>query len=162
MARVLAAIGTGPEGEAGTWATIDGRFRVGALTGRWVKTTAAYIGEGAREAARRARIETIHSELVFLQGELSMLAELVGAVAARREVLDAEVADVPDETALTRAHARVAAAAESLRRTGERQEERAAAPSGGDRPERGGGGGTRPDRRGLEDAVRRGRADGGT
>ncbi|MEW1583542.1 TIGR02680 family protein [Streptomyces microflavus] len=127
VARVLAAIGTGPEGEAGTWATIDGRFRVGALTGRWVKTTAAYIGEGAREAARRARIETIHSELVFLQGELSTLAELVGAVAARREVLDAEVADVPDETALTRAHARVAAAAESLRRTGERQEERAAA-----------------------------------
>ncbi|WP_371534999.1 TIGR02680 family protein [Streptomyces sp. NBC_00466] len=131
VARVLAAIGAGgeagPEDEAASWAAVDGRFRVGALTGRWAKATAAYIGEGAREAARRARLETIHGELVVLQGELSTLAELAGAVAARREVLDAEVADVPDEMALTRAHARVAAAAESLRRTGERQEERAAA-----------------------------------
>ncbi|MFF9351226.1 hypothetical protein [Streptomyces sp. NPDC014734] len=137
VARVLAAIGAGavgaeqggagPAGEAGTWVAVDGRFRVGALTGRWAKATAEYIGEGAREAARRARIETITGELNLLQGELTTLAELLGALAARREVLDAEVADVPDETALTRAHARVAAAAQSLRRAGGRREERAAA-----------------------------------
>ncbi|ROQ76723.1 uncharacterized protein (TIGR02680 family) [Streptomyces sp. CEV 2-1] len=145
VARLLAVIGAGgeagalpgeqggaggeagPEGEAGTWAAVDGRFRVGALTGRWAKATAEYIGEGAREAARRARIEVIHGELDVLQGELASLADLAATVAARRGVLDTEVADVPDETALTRAHARVAAAAESLRRTGERREERAAA-----------------------------------
>ncbi|MEV5200297.1 TIGR02680 family protein [Streptomyces sp. NPDC053720] len=137
VARVLAAIGAGavgaeqggagPAGEAGTWVAVDGRFRVGALTGRWAKATAEYIGEGAREAARRARIETITGELNLLKGELTTLAELLGALVARREVLDAEVADVPDETALTRAHARVAAAAQSLRRAGGRYEERAGA-----------------------------------
>ncbi|MFG2216772.1 TIGR02680 family protein [Streptomyces sp. NPDC048685] len=145
VARLLAAIGAGreagtvggeqggasgeagPEGEAGTWAAVDGRFRVGALTGRWGKATAEYIGEGAREAARRSRMDVIRSELDVVQGELETLAELADTVAARRGVLDAEVADVPDETALTRAHARVAAAADYLRRTGERREERAAA-----------------------------------
>lgn len=142
VARLLAAIGAGreagavdggaggeagPGDEAGTWAAVDGRFRIGALTGRWAKVTAEYIGEGAREAARRSRMAVIRSELGLLRGELETLADLAGTVAARRGVLDAEVADVPDETALTRAHARVAAAAESLRRTGERREERAAA-----------------------------------
>ncbi|WP_326700374.1 TIGR02680 family protein [Streptomyces sp. NBC_01754] len=136
VARLLAAIGTGREAgttdaeagaEAGTWAAVDGRFRVGALTGRWTKATAEYIGEGAREAARRSRIDAIRSELDVIQGELAILAERAATLAARRGVLDAEMADVPDETALTRAHARAAAAAESLRRTGERREERAAA-----------------------------------
>ncbi|MDJ0465374.1 TIGR02680 family protein [Streptomyces sp. H27-C3] len=135
VARLLAAIGAGsagavadaPGGEAGTWAAVDGRFRVGALTGRWAKTTAEYIGEGAREAARRSRIAAIRAELDLLQGELATIAELAATVAARRRVLDAEVADVPDESALNRAHARVAAAAEALHRTGERRDERAAA-----------------------------------
>uniref|UniRef100_A0AAU2VKG4 TIGR02680 family protein n=1 Tax=Streptomyces sp. NBC_00008 TaxID=2903610 RepID=A0AAU2VKG4_9ACTN len=127
VARLLAAIGAGPEGTAGTWAAVDGRFRAGALTGRWAKATAEFIGEGAREAARRSRMGVIRGELDVLEGELHALAELAGTLAARRGVLDAEVADVPDETALTRAHARVAAAAESLRRAGERCEERAAA-----------------------------------
>ncbi|MBO0913697.1 TIGR02680 family protein [Streptomyces laculatispora] len=132
VARLLAAIGAGREagaagGEAGTWAAVDGCFRVGALTGQWAKAGAEYIGEGAREAARRTRIEVIHRELDVIQGELETLVDLAGTVAARRRVLDAEVADVPDETALARAHARVAAAAESLRRAGERREERAAA-----------------------------------
>ncbi|MFI6944518.1 TIGR02680 family protein [Streptomyces sp. NPDC050422] len=141
VARLLASIGTGreagavgagqggagPENEAASWAAVDGRFRVGALTGRWAKAAAEYIGEGAREAARRTRIGVIEAELGVIQGELETLAELAATVAARRRVLDAEVADVPDETALTRAHARAAAAADSLRRTGERREERAAA-----------------------------------
>ncbi|MEV3929712.1 TIGR02680 family protein [Streptomyces sp. NPDC049944] len=136
VARLLAAIGAGREagavateadGEAGTWAAVDGRFRVGALTGRWAKAGAEYIGEGAREAARRTRIDVIHRALDVLQGELEALVDLAGTMAARRGVLDTEVADVPDETALTRAHARVAAAADSLRRAGERREERAAA-----------------------------------
>lgn len=141
VARLLAAIGAGPEagaaggeqtgtgpaGGAGTWAAVDGRFRIGALTGRWGKSAAEYIGEGAREAARRTRIHVIRGELDVLQGELADLAELIATLAARREVLEAELAGVPDETALTRAHARVAAAAESLRRTVERCEERSAA-----------------------------------
>lgn len=61
-------------------------------------------------------------------GRLKTLAEpTAAAVASCRRVLDAEVEDVPDETALTCTRARVAAAAKALRRTGERREKRAAA-----------------------------------
>ncbi|MFI1304957.1 TIGR02680 family protein [Streptomyces sioyaensis] len=135
VARLLAAIGAGragsvadePGGEAGTWAAVDGRFRVGAVTGRWAKATAEYIGEGAREAARRSRIAAIGAELDVLQQESVAVADRAATVAARRRVLDAEVADVPDEGALARAHARVAAAGESLHRISIRREERVAA-----------------------------------
>lgn len=134
VARLLAAIGAGPVGavadepmgEPGTWAAVDGSFRVGALTGRWAKATAEYIGEGAREAARRSRTAAVRSELALLQEESEAVAELSAAVAARRDVLDAELSDVPDEGALARVHARVTALADSLRRISTRREERAA------------------------------------
>ena len=55
---VLRAIGRdpGPAGAGGTWVTTDGRWSNGVLSGAWRKDQAGYIGEGAREAARRARI----------------------------------------------------------------------------------------------------------
>ncbi|AZS74584.1 TIGR02680 family protein [Streptomyces lydicus] len=142
VARMLAAIGAGrvdavaggPGGQAGTWeagdgtwAAVDGSFRIGAVTGRWAKAAAEYIGDGAREAARRSRIAALRAELLLIEGELTAVAELADTVTARRGVLDAEVAEVPDEGALARAHARVTAAAESLHRISARREERAAA-----------------------------------
>ncbi len=60
--RLLAAIGLDSEGGAGTWVAADGRYRVGALTGTWAKPAAAYIGEGARETARRARVAVLGVE----------------------------------------------------------------------------------------------------
>jgi uncharacterized protein (TIGR02680 family) len=54
VSAVLAAIGLGAAD--GTWVSTDGRWANGVLTGRWRKEAAGYIGEGAREAARRARI----------------------------------------------------------------------------------------------------------
>ncbi|MDF9816162.1 TIGR02680 family protein [Streptomyces sp. SPB162] len=127
VVRLLAAIGTRAESGAGTWAVPDGRFRVGTLTGRWAKTTAEYIGEGAREAARRARIAVLNAELEQLQQEAHTVTARSEAVSARRRTLDAELAEVPDESALTRAHAHVIAAAEPVRRGRMRREERAAA-----------------------------------
>ncbi|MFF7851069.1 TIGR02680 family protein [Streptomyces sp. NPDC007910] len=126
VARLLAAIGTSGDGGAGTWAGPDGRFRVGALTGRWAKPVAEYIGEGAREAARRSRISALHKELHLLQQESDRVAVQSEQVAARRRTVDAELAGVPDESPLTRAHAQVTAAAEAVRRNRLRREERAA------------------------------------
>lgn len=126
VARLLAAIGGAADGEAGTWAAPDGRFRVGALTGRWTKPAAEYIGEGARETARRARIAALRTELDVLQGELDAVTTALDAVAVRRRTLDAELAAVTDEHTLTQAHAQVAAAAETVRRARTRREERAA------------------------------------
>lgn len=127
VARLLAAVGAGADSPAGTWVTGDGRFRVGALTGRWAKPAAEYIGEGAREAARRARIAELGTELAALQGEVDTVMARAEEIATRRRTLDAELADVPDDTPLTQAHADATAAAGTARRARERREERAAA-----------------------------------
>ncbi|MYY07654.1 TIGR02680 family protein [Streptomyces sp. SID4919] len=126
VARLLAAIGAGGDGGTDTWAGPDGRFRVGPLTGRWAKPAAEYVGEGAREAARRTRIATLRAELGGLRLESDTLVARSERVAARRRTLDAELAGVPEESPLTRAHAQVTAAVEAVRRTRSRREERAA------------------------------------
>ncbi|MFC5724455.1 TIGR02680 family protein [Streptomyces gamaensis] len=126
VARLLTAVGLGAGSGADTWAAADGRFRVGALTGRWAKSCAEYVGEGAREEARRSRIAALHSELASLQEELAATADRTEAVAARRRALDAELAAVPDDAPLRQAYARVAAAADTVRRDRARRDGRAA------------------------------------
>ncbi|MDT3725699.1 TIGR02680 family protein [Streptomyces sp. DSM 41972] len=138
VARLLASIGlvagdADGSGEAAwgtgghdTWVCADGRFRVGALVGSWAKDSAQYVGEGAREQARRVRIGELRAELDDLTAERDRLAEESRTVAARRAVLDAELAALPDDDGLRRAHARVTAATEAVRRARARREERAA------------------------------------
>ncbi|MET9879826.1 TIGR02680 family protein [Actinacidiphila glaucinigra] len=129
VARLLAAIGYGPRDtgpDTVTWVHADGRFRVGALTGRWTKPEAEYIGEGAREEARRARIAALRAELAVLAGEAETVAAEAESVATRHRTLDAELAAVPDDTALRQAHARLDAAARQSGRAEQRRQERAA------------------------------------
>ncbi|MER7466949.1 TIGR02680 family protein [Streptomyces sp. NPDC097981] len=116
--------GTGPAD--GTWVARDGRHRVGVLTGRWAKPAAEYIGEGAREAARRARIAALRAELSLLRQESAAAAAQAQALATRRRTLDTELAAVPDDAPLIRAHAGAAAAADTVRRARTRCDERAA------------------------------------
>lgn len=116
--------GTG--GRGGTWVAADGRHRVGVLAGRWAKPAAEYIGEGAREAARRTRVAALRGELSLLQKESSEADAQARALAARRRTLDTELATVPDEAPLIRAHADAAAAAETVRRVRSRRDERTA------------------------------------
>ncbi|MGI5516711.1 TIGR02680 family protein [Streptomyces sp. CA-106131] len=123
---LLAAIGLGSGEGAGTWVAADGRFRVGALTGTWAKPAAAYIGEGAREAARRSRVAALGIELASLRQESEAVATRSEAIAGRRRTLDTELASVPDESPLTRAHALVSAAADTVCKARRRREERAA------------------------------------
>ncbi len=140
VARLLASIGLAAghaeslgeaaSWEAGghdTWVCADGRFRVGALTGSWAKDSAQYVGEGAREQARRVRIGELRAEVGGLTAERERLAEESRAVAGRRAVLDAELAALPDDDDLRHAHARVTAATEAVRRARARRDERAAA-----------------------------------
>ncbi|QIS70967.1 TIGR02680 family protein [Streptomyces sp. DSM 40868] len=148
VARVLAGVGLGPGrgparswgsprasaaergGEAGsggdTWVGVDGRFRVGALTGSWSKPAAEYVGEGAREEARRARIAALRTELAACAEDMARLDTERAAVARRRGTLDAELAGVPDDATLRRAHALAAAAADAAHRARSRRDERAA------------------------------------
>ncbi|TDC05274.1 TIGR02680 family protein, partial [Streptomyces sp. 8K308] len=125
VARLLAAIGLGPDTGADTWVATDGRFRVGALAGRWAKPAAAHVGEGAREAARRARVDALHTELATLRVESAAVDAEAETVAARRRTLDAELAAVPDDAPLRQAHAHAAAAAETAHRATARRQARA-------------------------------------
>ncbi|MDK1476376.1 TIGR02680 family protein [Streptomyces sp. 549] len=138
VARLLASIGlAGSNGdrpgettwEAGgldTWVGADGRFRVGALTGSWAKDSAQYVGEGAREQARRTRIGELRTEIAALTAQRKQLAEESSAVAERRAVLDAEFAAVPGDDHLRHAHAQVTAATDATHRARARQDERSA------------------------------------
>lgn len=114
-----------PRPAADTWVAADGRYRIGALTGRWGKPAAEHVGEGAREAARRLRIAALHDELGRLQQQWNDLDAQTRTLAARRLVLDAELAAVPDEDPLTRAHARAAATADTVRHVRNRRADRA-------------------------------------
>ncbi|MFG2389835.1 TIGR02680 family protein [Streptomyces lavendulae] len=121
--------GAGPsakEATDGTWVAPDGRHRVGVLTGRWAKPAAEYIGEGAREAARRTRITALRAELFRLQQESADADAQAQALATRRRTLDTELAGVPEDAPLIRAHADTAAATDTVRRARARRDERAA------------------------------------
>ncbi|MEU8870791.1 TIGR02680 family protein [Streptomyces javensis] len=135
VSALLAAIGLGDTGAPGTWVAADGHFRIGALTGSWSKEAAVYVGEGAREEARRARIATLRGELDALAADTARREAERAAVAARRRTLDAELAAVPDDAPLRHAHAVAAAAADAAHRARARQEERAAELTGAARRE---------------------------
>ncbi|MGW2643506.1 TIGR02680 family protein [Streptomyces sp. NPDC001393] len=136
VARLLTGVGLGSgwgsprssEVESGgdTWVSADGRFRVGALTGSWSKQVAVYVGEGAREEARRARITALHGELAAYTEDLARLDAERATVARRRGTLDAELTGLPDDAALRHAHALAAAASDTAHRARVRRDERAA------------------------------------
>lgn len=110
VAGVLAAIGLGDGGD-GTWVDATGRFRIGVLTGAWSKPAAEYVGRGAREAARRARLATLQGEARLVAAERAGIAEEERLLGERRETLAAEIDGLPADTDLREAHATVAALA---------------------------------------------------
>ncbi|WP_225730446.1 MULTISPECIES: TIGR02680 family protein [unclassified Nocardia] len=104
----LGAIGFGRD-SATTWVDTDGSFRIGVLRGSWHKAAAAYIGEGARETARRARLERLNAELQQVEARLETLAATAIELADRQEAIFAEQRRHPADTALRDAHSRVTA-----------------------------------------------------
>ncbi|WP_327289985.1 TIGR02680 family protein [Streptomyces sp. NBC_01198] len=126
IARVLAGIGLLAPGDelpgTGTWLAFDGRFRLGALTGAWSKPAAEYLGEGAREQARRARLALVEAEIARLEGTFTELAARGESLEADYRVLAAEQAALPDDAALRDAHAAVSAAHREYTRATQRRE----------------------------------------
>ncbi|MFC5232357.1 TIGR02680 family protein [Pseudonocardia zijingensis] len=85
VAGVLARVALGPDGEPhdGAAVAVDGRWRLGPLTGRAVKPAAQYIGATARAAERARRI----AELDALIAEHTRARET--AAAAEQTAVDA-------------------------------------------------------------------------
>jgi uncharacterized protein (TIGR02680 family) len=100
---LLAAIGLGGQSGAMAWADVNGRFGNGVLTGQWRKDAAVHIGEGAREAARQARL----AELTILIGQATSLiedlADRLEETGHRRVMLNAEAEGVPGDHELREA-----------------------------------------------------------
>jgi uncharacterized protein (TIGR02680 family) len=103
----LSAIGLG-EGTGTTWVTTGGRWANGVLAGAWHKDAAGYIGEGARETARRDRIARLSAELDEANAETAALGEALGKLDGRRDQLTAEHRAIPPDTAVHEAHTRAA------------------------------------------------------
>lgn len=123
VSAVLASIGLGEGGTepAGdVWVTVGGRFRLGVLDGAWRKPAAEYIGAGAREATRRAKLAELRAELSTVESELTAIDAGRARLARRREALAGELAGMPDGTPLREAHAAVRALAEEASRLDER------------------------------------------
>lgn len=120
---VLAAIGLGSGTKHHTWVAADGRYRIGALTGSWAKPAARFIGEGAREAARRARLAELAGRREELIRAVDGLDEQRGSLRARLATLADEQDTQPHDHELRAAHSRVTHQTEAARRAAERRAE---------------------------------------
>jgi len=103
----LSAIGLG-EGTGTTWVTSGGRWANGVLAGAWHKDAAGYIGEGARETARRDRIARLSVELAEANAGIAALDEALGKLDGRKDQLAAEHRAVPPDAGVREAHTKAA------------------------------------------------------
>ncbi|MFC6428417.1 TIGR02680 family protein [Nocardiopsis tropica] len=126
LRSLLAGIGLGPDTGAATWVDTDGSFQVGVLRGTWSKDEARHLGEGAREQARRDRLALIASRLEDIAHRDQDAERELAGLARRRTALRAELAALPDDTALRAAHAAVADAVRTAVALTRRRDERAA------------------------------------
>ncbi|HEV7806562.1 MAG TPA: TIGR02680 family protein, partial [Solirubrobacteraceae bacterium] len=97
--RVLRQVGLGAT-DAHTWVDVDGRFAVGALTGRGAKQRAEHVGAAAREARRARRIAVLRAEVDELTAELALDDTALVQLDARRDALASELAALPSADAV--------------------------------------------------------------
>jgi uncharacterized protein (TIGR02680 family) len=126
LRALLGGIGVGPGSGAATWVGTDGSFRLGTLRGTWAKDAARYLGEGAREQARRDRLAQIDRELQELARRAEEVEAELDTLGGRRGALRAELAALPDDTGLRAAHAAVADNVRAVIALTRRRDERAA------------------------------------
>ena len=102
------------------WVAVDGRFRLGALSGAWAKPAAAYIGHAARAAARMRRLAEIADRLAQLSEALADMSAMAGQLALDRAQADEEWRHAPADQRLRTAHFAATASARAARLASER------------------------------------------
>ncbi|MDW5330322.1 TIGR02680 family protein [Plantactinospora sp. KLBMP9567] len=123
VADVLAAIGYGAGSTAVTWVDADGRYGTGIVAGRWTKPAAEHIGDGARAAARRARVATLRHEADELSALVDDLAGQRAALDERRRGVTEEAEGLPSDQPVHEAHTLVRTAYDHRRETLARRDE---------------------------------------
>ncbi|MDY0269388.1 TIGR02680 family protein [Trichloromonas sp.] len=106
VSAILAGIGWGP-GDHPCWIAADGQWRLGPLQGCWRKEKAEYVGAGAREAARRRRLEELTCQAAVFRNELAEAERRQECVEERWQRLEREHRSLPVDTALREAHQRL-------------------------------------------------------
>ena len=106
--RVLAVVSLAQD-DGPVWVTPDGEFRNGVLRGAWSKPAAAFIGRGARDAARRARLAELEALLVEAKRRLRELAADRERLRERGEELERQLREMPSDESLRNAHGKLAA-----------------------------------------------------
>ncbi len=107
--QLLAGIGGEPNRRL-HWVAPDGSWRLGPLSGRWSKSTAAFIGEGARAEARRRRMAELEEELGVLEAAREELAAGLRQLEDDRTTADAEWAAFPGDRPILEAGVRLGVA----------------------------------------------------
>ena len=107
-------------GQAETWLSPTGCFRIGALSGAWSKPVAIYIGYAARAAARARRLEAISIRLDELAQAQASLEDRFAEQARDQERAAAEWRGAPGDDLLRASHAEVTSAAREFTATSSR------------------------------------------
>ncbi|MGY4422022.1 uncharacterized protein (TIGR02680 family) [Bradyrhizobium sp. JR6.1] len=102
-------------GQAETWLSPAGEFRIGALAGAWVKPVAVYIGYAARADARARRLTAISARLAELAQAHQDLDARFAEHARDQERAAAEWRNAPADDRLRASHAGAAAGAREFR-----------------------------------------------
>ncbi|MEN3379338.1 MAG: hypothetical protein V7604_4693 [Hyphomicrobiales bacterium] len=92
------------------WVAPDGRFRLSALAGAWIKPEAVYIGYAARATARTRRRAEISARLAQLDDELIVLQAMAEQLARDQSEAAEEWRLAPLDETLRNAHLAAAAA----------------------------------------------------
>jgi uncharacterized protein (TIGR02680 family) len=105
--RVLTAVALAQD-EGTVWITPEGEFRNGILRGSWRKPAAAFIGRGARDLARRARLAELNERREQSQRRLGELEGARRGLHERRTEMEEELRRAPVEEAVRAAHGALA------------------------------------------------------
>lgn len=108
--RILALLRSVPTDEdagPGLRLTSSGSWRAGVLRGQWSKSTAEFVGAGARETARTRRIAEIEDALAQLRAEFGEAEREHRSAGEHVAALERHVESYPDDSEVLGAHAKV-------------------------------------------------------
>lgn len=105
MEALLAGVACGAEDNqsAESWVSVDGRYRLGALSGAWNKSEAVYIGQTARAQARQRRLQEIIWQLQALDAQDAVVSQDFEVLSAERTRADSERRGAPSDDPLLKA-----------------------------------------------------------
>lgn len=102
------------------WIGLDGRYRIGPVSGAWHKPEASYIGATSRALARARRIAEIDALLDELDQTLASLEIRIDAITSRKDAARSELQSAPSESLIRSWHHKCVAAIEGETRSGVR------------------------------------------